>query len=802
MRALDDVKFAFRLMRKSPAFTAVALAALALGIGANSAMFSVVNAILYRPLPYPSADRIGIIWQKSPGQGWNRINPSGPDFVDMKQQSRSFEQMAALEVGSGTVTGFGEPQQVPGMRVSTNLLSLLGVKPLLGRDFAPGGGFKDHVALISHASWLKWFGGDPSVVGRRLLVDGLSYTLIGVLPQGAELPIPADAFVPWSDADLRGQNRMDHRFTVLARLKPGVTWKQASAELDAVQRHIADTVPRMKDWSAFVAPFQDWLSQRARPALLLLLAAVGLVLLIACTNLANLMLARAAGRERDVAVRMALGANRSILMRQFLVETLVLGVLGGALGLLLAYWGVDALDGIVPHAIRMPDSNADFIRPKIVIDGTVLAFTAAVALLSGLLFGLAPAIAASRASLNNILRQRGSSSGKARGLRDGLVIAEIALALVLLVAATLTMQSFWNIQKVQPGFASDHLLVLETELPTDSKYRTDPEQVRFYDRVLQNLSELPGVVAVGMSNALPMDEADSKTDFRIEGRPLPPSGQLLSANYRSVSEDYFTAMRIPLKTGRVFSVRDTVDRPRVAIIDTVTAQRYFTDGLDPIGQKIRMGNTVAEIVGIVGEVRNAGLDKQPEPTIYTYYRQAPRQQVRFVLRHPTAASMVSAAKHAIYAVDKDQPLYNIRTMQEIVEGSQSGSRLILILLGLFAGIALVLASLGIYGVVSYAVTQRTGEIGIRMALGAGVGEVMRMVLGQGLKLTFAGLAAGLFAALAVSRLLASLLYGVHALDPLVLGVTALLLGAVAMAATFFPALRAARTNPVVSLRYE
>ncbi len=802
MLAFDDVKFAFRLMRKSPAFTTVALAALALGIGANSAMFSVVNAILYRPLPYPGSERIGIIWQKSPGQGWNRINPSGPDAMDIRQQTTTLEEVAALEVGSGTINGFGEPQQVPGMRVTTNLLSLLGVKPMLGRDFANGEGYKDHVAIISHAAWLKWFGGAPSAVGQRLLVDGLSYTLIGVLPAGAELPIPADAFVPWSEADLRGQNRMDHRFAVLARLKPGVTWKQASAELDAVQRNIAATVPRMKDWSAYIVSFQEWLSQRARPALLLLLAAVGLVLLIACTNLANLMLARAAGRERDIAVRVALGAGRGALIRQFLIETLVLGAIGGALGLLLAYWGVDALDRIVPHAIRMPDSNADYLRPNIVIDGAVLAFTAAVALASGVLFGLAPAIAASHAGLHNILRQRGSSSSRTRSVRDGLVVAEIALALVLLVAATLTMQSFWNMQKVQPGFAADHLLVLETELPTDSRYRTEPEKVVFFNRVLENLTALPGVVAAGMTSSLPMDETDQKTDFQIEGQPLPPSGQLLSANYRAISEGYFPAMRIPLKRGRFFDARDSVDRPPVAIIDTATAKRYFTNGIDPIGQKIKMGRRTAEVIGIVGEVRNAGLDKEPDPTIYVYYRQAPEAQVRFVVRHPTAASMIGAAKNAIYSVDKNQPVFNIRTMEQVVEGTQSGSRLILLLLGLFAAVALVLASLGIYGVVSYAVTQRTSEIGIRMALGAGVGEVMGMVLRQGLRLTVAGLVVGMLAAFAMSRLLASMLFGVRAMDPLVFGATAIVLAVVATAATLFPALRAARTNPLVCLRYE
>jgi putative ABC transport system permease protein len=804
MPVLEDVRHAVRLLRKSPGFTSVALAALALGIGANSAMFSVVNAVLIRPLPYPDAERIGIIWQKSAGQGWNRINPSGPDSVDMREQATTLEQVAVLEVGTGTINGFGEPQQVAGMRVSTNLFTLLGIKPMLGRDFQEGEGFKDHVLIISHDSYHKWFGGDPAVIGRRLLVDGLSYTIIGVLPAGAWLPLPAAAFVPWSQADLRGQNRMAHRFAVLAKLKPGVTWEQASSELDAIQRNIAAITPRMKDWSAYIVPFQGWMSQRARPALLLMLAAVGLVLLIACTNLANLMLARAAGRERDVAVRLALGASRWALMRQLLTESVVLSVAGGALGLLLAFWGVDALDNLVPKAIKMPDSNSEFIRPAILIDGTVLAFTAAAALACGLLFGLAPALAASSGKVNNVLRQgqRGSTSAQARAIRHGLVVSEIALALVLLVAAAMTMQSFWSMQKVQPGFSSDHLLTMGTELPTDSRYRTDAEQFRFHQRVLENLARLPGIEGVGVTSSLPMGNDENRTDFQIEGRPLPDSGQLLSANYSIVNGGYFTAMRIPLKSGRAIADSDTVERPLVAVVDSVAVQRYFSDGIDPIGQKLKIGTRVFEIVGVVGGVRSSGLGKEPQPTIYVSYLQRPDARMDYVIRHPTPRGIVNAAKSAVYAVDSSQPVYQVQTMEEVLEGSQSGSKLMLVLLGVFAGIALLLASLGIYGVVSYAVTQRTSEIGIRIALGAGVGDVMRLVLGQGARLTAAGLALGFLASIAASRLLASLLFGVEPMDALVFATTAVILSAVALAATFLPARRAARTNPVVSLRYE
>ncbi|MBS1876143.1 MAG: ABC transporter permease [Acidobacteria bacterium] len=803
MNLADDVRYAFRLMRRNPGFAAVAISALALGIGANSAIFSVVNAVLVRPMPYAAADRVGIVWEKSAAQGWSRINPSGPDVIDFKEQATTLAAVAVIETGSATINGFGEPQQIPGMRVSTNLFSMLGIKPALGRDFAQGEGWKDRVAVISNTAWRKWFGADPRVVGRSVQADGIAYTIIGVLPPGAWMPIPSDFYAPWSDADLRGRNRMEKNLAMLARLNPGVTWKQASAELDAIERRIAEKTPRMKDWSAYVLPFQDWISARTRPALLLLLAAVGLVLLIACTNLANLMLARAAGRERDVAVRVALGAAPGTLVRQFLTESVVLGLLGGLAGLLLAVWGVDILNRIVPQTLRMPASNADYLRPQIVIDGAVLCFTAAAAVLSGVLFGLAPALVAARSGLGSILRgSRGSAPVRTRTLRDGLVVAEVAVALVLLVAATLVIQSFWNLRRVQPGFASDHLLVMETELPTDSRYRTDAEMARFHSQVLANLAAIPGVRSAGVTCSLPMDAEDHKTDFTIDGKPLPDSGQRPSAHYRSVSEDYFATMGIPVLSGRAFTPADTSERPPVVVVDAATVRRYWEDGTNPIGRKIRLGRVAFEVVGVVGDIRNDGLDKQPEPIIYTAFRQQPEPQVRYVIRHPTPEAIVNSAKTAVYSVDKDQPVYNIRTMDEVVSGSQAGTKLAISVVGAFAFTALVLASLGIYGVISYVVTERTREIGIRMALGARFSDVVRMVLAGGLRLAGIGIAAGAAAGLVVNRLLSATLYGVSAVSPAAVIAMAALLASVALVATLAPAIRAARTSPVVSLRYE
>jgi putative ABC transport system permease protein len=805
---VQNIRLALRFIRRNPGFATVAIGALALGIGANSAMFSVVNALLIRPLPYTDADRIGIVWEKSAGQGWARINPSGPDYVDWKEHSKSIEEFALLEPGTGTITGFGEPQQVPGMRVTTNLLHTLGIQPLLGRDFRPSEGFKDRVGIISYGMWMRWFGGDRAVIGKRVITDGIPYTLIAVLPPGAWFPIPTDVLVPWEDTDLRNMNRMNHNLVVLAKRKSGVSWSEASAELDTIQRRIGDSFPQMKDWGAYVASFQAWMLQNARPGLLMLLGAVGLVLLIACTNIANLLLARAVARGREVAVRSALGAPRRKLIEQFLTEAVVLGLIGGVLGLILSIWAIDALDRFVPATIRVPDSNSDVIRPPLAVDGTVLLFTFGVSILTGLLFGLAPALTAVRGNAQQALRERSRAvaGSHAKWIRNGLVVSEIALALVLLIAASMTIKSIWKLQQVNPGFSSNQLLVMETELPTDSKYKKDAEQVDFFRKVLDHIHEIPGVSSAAIGCSIPMDEEDHKTNFVIEGRPLPPSGQLLPANYRMISEEYFGALRIPLKRGRVLTEQDDVDHPRVILIDETMAARYWPEGIegakDPIGQRIRLRGATAEIVGIVGAVKHSGLDKKPEPTIYASYRQSPEAHVRILVRHSAPSTIGNSVKAAVYAVDKDQPVFKIRTMDDIISGSQQSSRLASGLLAAFAIVALTLASLGIYGVISYAVAQRTNEIGIRIALGAGSRDVLRMVVGQGATLAFVGVAVGLAAALAVTRVLSSLLFGVSAADPYLFGGTALVLAAVAVLASYMPARRAARIDPAISLRYE
>ncbi len=805
---LQDFRYGFRLLRRSPTFTIVSVAALAIGIGANSAMFSVVNSVLVRPLPYAHSDRLGMIWEDSPQQGWSEISPSGPDYADIREQAKTLEDVAAMETGSGTVLGFGEPRQMPGLRVTTNFFRLLGKQPMKGRDFDPSEGFQNRVGLLSYSGWQKLFGNDQSVIGRRMILDDIPYSTVGIMPPDLWMPVPSDLFAPWSTADLRGQGRMSHRFALIARLKPGVSYQQASAELNTIVHRIGNAEPRMKGWGASVTPMHDILVANVRPALLVLLGAVGLVLLIACSNLANLMLTRAASRGRETAIRTALGATRGKLMRQFFAETMLLGIMGGLAGLLLTYWCVDLLNRVVPPTIPFGQGSYPVLRPEIVVDGTVLVFTLALSILTGLLFGLAPAIGASHANVSDTLKQGGRNSGsaQARRTRGALVVAEVALALMLLVCAALTLKSFWMMQQTNPGFQPDHALTMKMELPTDAKYQKDGEQAAFFRRVLANVNQIPGVRSAGVTCCLPMDEDDHTTDFRIEGRALPPSGQLLPAKSRAVSAGYFAAMGIPLLRGRGITEQDYKGRPYVTVIDEAFARRYWPPGVegpkDPIGQKIVIGKTAAEIVGIVGSVANGGVNRTPEPTMYVSYLQVEEPRMALVVRHPYAKEMVNAVKQAIYAVDKDQPVYQIRMLDELVAGSEGSSRMTFALLGVFAVAAMGLAAIGIYGVIAYSVAQRTTEIGIRIALGAGRRSVLGLVMGEGMTLAVIGIAVGLVGALGASGLLASILYGVSARDPIIFALTAVAIAGVAACATWIPAWRATRIDPINSLRYQ
>ena len=803
---LNDLRFAVRLLWKSPGFTTVAILALALGIGANTAIFSLVNSVLLRPLPFRDSSRLAIFWETDPSQGFNRQGPSGPNYLDFRDQSKSFEDMALLEQGTGTVTGFGEPQQIPALRVTRSFLPVLGFTPILGRNFSPSEGWHQRVVIISYGTWERYYGKDPKVLGKRLLLDDLPYSVIGVLPPSFWFPDPGELLAPWDDADLAARNRYDHNFGVIGHLKPGVSVKQANAELNAIEHRIGEQTVGLKDWATTLVLLSDVVSENVRSGLLLLLAAVALVLLIACANLANLMLARAAGRTRETAIRLALGAGRWRLGRQFLTESAVLGALGGVLGLLLALWGVDLLDKVVPQSMPLSGGAGVVVRPAIHADAWALIFTIAISLVTGLIFGLAPAFAASKARVNEALKEgsRGSSAGGSR-LRNAFAVSEVALALVLLIGAGLVMKSFWRIQQVNPGFAADHVLAMEMELPTDSKYRTRPEQAEFFRRVLENVRSLPMVRSAGVTNQLPLDTSDEpRTDFTIVGRAPLPSGQGYLADYRDASPDYFRAMGIPVRKGRVFTDQDKADRPMVVIINETLARRYFPDGGNPIGQRLRLGPRYnPEIVGIVADVKGSALNQQTAPAMYTSYLQIPEMKMSLVVRaEGDPAKMIRAVEKQVWAVDKDQPMYKIRTMEQVVGESQSSSRFTLVLLGIFAAVAMGLAAIGIYGVISYSVTQRTREIGIRIALGAERSDVLRLVVGQGTVLAVSGVAVGLAGALALTRVMRSLLFGVSATDPAIFAGAAAFLAAVAMMASYIPARRAMAVDPTVSLRYD
>ncbi len=799
---MQDLRFAFRVLANNPGFAVIAMLTLALGIGANSAIFSMVRSVLLRPMPYRDAERMVVVWEKSPRQGWERINPSGPNTMEYRGATGTLEDLAVIEAGSGTVIGFGEPMQIPGARVSNNYLSVLGVRPYLGRDFLPTEGFNDRVGIISYALWEKAFNRDPAVIGSRVIADGLPYTLIGVLPKDFWSPIPIESLVPWSDEDLRRQDPMSHRFTAIGHLKPGATVEEASAELTVVEQRIGQQYPRMAGWEVSVRPLQESLVANIRSGLWLLLLAVGLVLLIACVNLANLMLARSIGRTREIAMRLALGASRMRIAAQLLTESTLLGLAGGALGLMAAMWGVDVLQGLVPKTIPLA-GGGEVIRPDIAMDQSVLWFTFVVSVLTGILFGAASAFSVSRIRVNDALKEGNSGlAPRGRKLRNLFTAFETAVALVLVNAAGLTLLAFWNLRSSDPGFRTAGLLTLELELPTDSSYRTPPERVEFFRRLLESERNVPGVTQAAVTSILPLGPDNDHVQFSVEGRPLLAEGALLPAEYRAVSAEYFAVLGIPLLRGRTFTERDTAERPGVVVISESLARRDFA-GQDPIGQRLRFSAGVREIVGVVRDVRHSGLHLEPSPTFYTSFQQSPEARMTLIVRSAgDPRSLVSAAKSAVYAVDKNQPVYNIRTLEEVRSAATSSPRFALTLIGLFAVVALLLAGLGIYGVVSQSVAQSQREIGIRIALGANGVHIILMILLRVAGLAVAGIIAGLVFAGISTRLLSGIVQGLGGQSIALLPVVALVLGLVALAAAFIPALRATRINPLNCLRNE
>ena len=800
----QDVRYGWRMLRAKPGFTAVAVTALALGIGANSAIFSVVNAVLLRPLPYPEPGQLAMVWLDNRRQGVRDDITSYPNFSDWRDQNQVFQGMAGVADWRMSLTGAGEPEELHGASVSANFFALMGVNPAAGRGFTaeeeePG---REQVVVLGHGLWQRRFGGEPGVVGRDLILSGRSYQVVGVMPQGFQFPARAELWSPLAPNPRLKAARGAFWLPVVGRLKPGVTRERAQAEMDVIARRLEEQYPNINGgYGINVVALHEQTVGKIRPALLVLLGAVAFVLLIACANVANLLLARAAARQKEIAIRTALGAGRWRLVRQLLTESVMLALAGGALGLLLAIWGIDTLRALSPTNIPRLD--------QLGIDRHVLLFTLAVSVVTGLVFGLAPTVQAWRATLNETLKEGGRGAAAGAGgqrTRRLLVVLEMAVTLLLLIGAGLMIRSFWRLQQVDPGFNPERLLTLRLSLPR-SKYPEGLNVVAFYEQLQERLSALPGVQSVGATTSVLMDNLPNSSGFSIEGRPREPEAQRLELPFDSVTPTYFRSMGIPLLSGRTITPQDVADGPQVALVNEAVVRRYFPNE-DPLGKRFKFGDPEDQapwitIVGVVKDVRRQGLDTAARIASYLPHRQRPARSLEVVIRaagEPLA--LAGAARDTIRSLDRDLPITNLRTMSDVLSETSAQRRFNMLLLGLFAGVALLLAAVGIYGVMAYAVTQRTHEIGIRMALGARPRDVLSLVLKQGLGLALAGVALGLGGAFALTRLMASLLYEVSATDPLTFAAVALLLVGVASLASYLPARRATKVDPMIALRYE
>jgi putative ABC transport system permease protein len=807
---LQDLRYGIRTLLKRPGFTIVAVVALALGIGANSAIFSVVNSVLLRPLPYKDPSRLVIAWETNPqllSDYLKTHNEAAPgNFLDWQAQSQSFENLAAFRWQDFNLTGGDAPEQVIGNTVTTNMFATLGVQPILGRDFLAeeGQAGRDNVVILSHGLWQRRFGSNTNVVGQTISVNGRLHTIVGVMPEGFEFPRAAsELWTPLAPGDDFKTNRRAHFLYTRARLKPGVTIEQAQAEMNTIAARLEQQYPDSNNQRGVrLASLSEESVAQIKPALLILLAAVGFVLLIACANVANLMLARAAARQKEIAIRTALGAGRLRIIRQLLTESVLLSLIGGVCGLLLALWGIDLLLASMPRqfALGIPGWN------KIGLDYRVLGFTLAVSLLTGILFGLFPAWQASKYDLNESLKEgsKGSAGQGRKRFRNALIVSEVTLALVLLVGSGLMMRSLWRLMDVKPGFDPHNLTTLQLALP-QAQYAQDEQVASFYSELTRRIQNLPGVEGVATIDMMPMGGSGGTITFLVEGRPAPPQGQYPEANARTSSPGYFQTMRIPVLKGRDFSEHDTTKTPLVAVINETMARKYWPNE-DPIGKRILDPQNrfpPAEIVGVVGDVKHFGLDDQAEEYIYTSSLQTPGNSMFLVARTTTdPLSMTATLRKEVQSLDKDLPVFDVKPMEQRIVESTGARRLVMFLLGVFALVALILASVGIYGVMAYAVTQRTHEIGIRMALGARRGDILRLVVRQGMLLVAFGVALGLLVSFAVTRFMSGLLFGVTPNDPATMAGVSLLLAVIAFIACLVPALRAMKVDPMVALRYE
>jgi putative ABC transport system permease protein len=802
----QDLRYGVRMLIKRPGFTAVAVLTLALGIGANSAIFSVVNAVLLRPLPFMEPERLVYAEGADLRDGSKGGSISPPDFLDYREQNHVFERFAAFQPLSFTLTGDGsESERISSARVSAGFFETLGVAPLAGgRTFLAEEEQDGHnaVVVINYGLWQRRYGGDPKIVGKTIALNGQNATIVGVMPAGFEYPREAQLWSPIAFKTPATSLRRTHYLRAVGRLKPGVTLAQAQADITSVARQLEQQYPDSNtNFGLGLTLLPEWTVGEMRPTLLVLLVAVGFVLLIACANVANLSLARGASRSREIAIRAALGASRGRVVRQLLTESVLMAMVGGALGLLLAMWGVDLLVSLGPeNLLRMKEVATDW---------HVLGYTLLISVLTGILFGLFPALATSKTNLTETLKEggRGTSGTSRQRLRSLLVISEVALSLILLIGAGLLIKSFLRLSQVDVGFKPTNLLTMQLSL-TRTNYPKDEQRAVFFKQLIERIESLPGVQGAGAVSELPLSGQENDTFFNIEGKPAAAFGSTENdANIRGISPAYFQAISIPLQRGRFFDEHDALAAPKVVIVNESFVRQYLP-GEDPLGKHliIDFGSEPfkAEIVGIVGSIRHSSLGQtEPSPEMYVSLLQAPPYGANLVVRAAGEPTRLTAViRNEVHALDKDLPIYNVKTMEQRISESASQPRFRTLLLGIFACVALLLASIGIYGVISYSVTQRTHEIGLRLALGAQRSDVLRLVIWQGMRMALIGIALGVVGAFIVMRVLSSFLFGVSATDPVTFICVSLLLAVIAFLASYIPARRATRVDPMVALRYE
>lgn len=800
---LRDVRFGFRMLMKSPGFTAVAVLTLALGIGASTAIFSFVNAILLRPLPYPDSERLVMVWENNLRNGWTMSSVAPPMLGEWRRQNTVFEGLAAGVWGANfTLTGRGEPQSIRGSTFSANIFSILRVRPVLGRDFLPqeeefG---NHHVVLLSHGFWQRQFGGDPQIIGQRLTLNAETYTIIGVMPPGTDFPNPGiELWTPLAFTQQRLAERNAHNYIVYGRLKPGVTLEQANAELAVISRRLEEADPANKGFGAFVLSLLEMKVSNWRATLLLLLGAVGFVLLIACANIANLVLARSVARTREFSIRVALGAGRGQVIRQLLTEGLLLAAVGGLGGVIVAYLGLKLL-------VQLSPANLPRISEGLQIDGMTLGFAALAIVVTGLVFGLFPALQLANPALARQMNEssRGSSAGLMRQrLRSGLVVAQVALSVMLLIGAGLMIRSFGQLLNQPLGFHTEQLVRVHLTVPL-RKYPDIPARARFFEETLTRVKSLPGVRSATFVKGLPLSGDDENQGISIPGAPPPGPGEARSAGYAQVGPGYFRTMGIPLLQGRDFTEQDRADSQSVVIVDE-TFVKNFKLGDKVLGRQIKVTDSSepSEIIGVVADVKRIGLASPSRGEIYRTFRQRCRPDMALLVQTDLDLDQIIGAIRAeVAAIDKDQPIQEVGTMTQLVASNIAPRKLSTSLVGGFAGAAMLLAALGLYGVLAYNVTQRTQEIGIRMALGARTRDVLALVVRHGMNLALVGIGVGVVGALILSRVMQGLLFKVEPTDPLTFGCVSLLLLGVALLSCWLPARRAARIDPMVALRYE